>query len=158
MKKIVLLLLACVCMFAGCSQAPDRLNDRLKNLHQHNDHNLFNINNLSKEQEGLIRNNTADYVELSQNIDKAAVISADQNNQCILVYKTKSYIDCLSIFRSVNKESAKIEVITAKYFAQNGKKEKAKEMYLKIIKTYIGNAYRSYVNQAESGLKDLKEK
>jgi len=38
------------------------------------------------------------------------------------------------------------------------KKDKAKEMYRNVITTYVGDAYRSYVKQAEFGLEDLKEK
>ena len=154
MKKIVLLLLAFVGMVSGCSQLPEGS----KEYHQQNDNNLVVINNLSKEQTGLIVNNTTAYDKLLLNIENAALISVDQNNQCIRLYQTKSYIDCLSHLRSVNRESAKIEVMTAKYLAQKGEREKAKEIYRKIIKTYIGSAYKSYVQQAKSGLEDLKGK
>ena len=154
MKKIVLLL-AFICMFAGCSQVPP---ERSLEPPGKNYDNLLIIINLSKEQAELIRKNTDDYDKLLLNIEKAALISVDQNNQCSRAYQTKSYIGCLSHMRSVNQESAKIEVSTAKYFAQNGKKEKAKEIYRNILKTYIGKAYTTYVKQAKSGLEDLKGK
>lgn len=152
MKKIILLLLAFVGMFAGCSQPPEGSTE----YHQKNYNNLIIINNLSKEQTGLIVNNTTEYDKLLLNIENAALISIDQNDQCSRAYQTKSYIDCLSHLRSVNKESAKIEVMTAKYLAQKGEREKAKEIYRKMIKTYIGNAYKPYVQQAKSDLEDLK--
>ena len=154
MKKIVVLLLAFVGMFAGCSQLPEGSTE----YHQQPNDNLVIINNLSKEQAGLILSNTREYDKLLLNIENAALISTDQNNQCIRSYQTKSYINCLSHLRSVNQESAKIEVMTAKYLAQKGEREKAKEIYRKIIKAYIGNAYKPYVQQAKSGLEDLKGK
>ena len=151
LKKFVLLL-AWVCMFTGCSQAPDR--PRVYDKSNYN--NLFKIQAISKEQTEMIRNNTADYERLLLNINKATLITADQNDQCIRAYQTQSYFDCLSHLRSVNQESAKIEVTTARYLAQKGKKEKAKQMYQSVLKTYFGEAYRPYVKQAQIDLEDLK--
>ena len=142
-------------MFAACSQVPPESSTEYP---EKNYSNLVIIRNLAKEQAGLILNNTKNYNTLLLNIDKAALLSIDQNNQCSRAYQTKSYIDCLTQMRSVNTESVKIEVSTARYFAQNGRKEKAEEMYRRIIKTYIGKAYTTYVRQAKSGLEELKEK
>lgn len=151
MKRFVLLL-AWACMLAGCSQALDRPREYDKS----NYNNLFAIQAIWKEQIELIRNNTADYKRLLLNIDRAARITDDQNEQCIRAYQTQSYFDCLSHLRSVNQESAKIEVTTARYLAQKGKKEKAKQMYRDVLQTYFGEAYRPYVRQAQNELEDLK--
>ena len=153
MKKIVLLLV-CIYMLTGCSRATNRSDD----YHQQNNDNQTNIDNLSKEQSVLINGNTSDYRKLLLNIKKTARIVGDQNKQCLLAIQSPSYFDCMNIFRSVNIESAKIELITAEYLAKNGKKEIAKEIYHDIITTYIGNTYAPYVKQAKLSLKDLNEK
>ncbi len=154
MKKVVLMLLFAT-MWYGCLSNP--YSNRWNEYYQQNYNNLVNIENLSKEQAELIRSDTADQGKLMLNIDKAKLIRADQENQCSWAYGTSSYIDCLTNLRLVAEQSAQMEIITAKYFAQKGMKDKAKEMYRNIITTYVGDAYRSYVKQAEFGLEDLKE-
>lgn len=41
-------------------------------------------------------------------------------------------------------------------YAKLGEKDKAKEMYRKVIVIYTGTAYKSYVKKAEFALEDLK--
>jgi hypothetical protein len=153
MNKIIFLL-TCICMFTSCGQAPNRSDDYQQQIND----NQTTIYNLSKEQSGLINSNTSDYSKLLLNIKKTARIVGDQNKQCLLAIQTPSYFECMSIFRSLNIESAKIELITAEYLAKNGKKELAKEIYHDIITTYIGNTYAPYVKQAKLSLKGLNEK
>jgi thiaminase len=110
------------------------------------------------EQANLIENNTTDFDKLLLNITKATAIRADQESQCSWAYpSTSTYIDCLTNYRLIGEQSAQLEVMTAKYFAQKGRIDKAKELYRNIITTYVGDSYRSYVRQAEFGLNDLKE-
>ena len=106
-------------MLTGCSQAPNRSDVS----HQQNNDNQTTINNLSKEQTALINSSTSDYRKLLLNIKKTTQIVGDQNKQCHLAIQTPSYFECMSIFRSVNIESAKIELITAEYLAKTGKKD-----------------------------------
>jgi hypothetical protein len=160
MKKIVSTLLLC-CFSLGCSGPKvnlDTPSNRWTEFQQQCHNNLVNIEILSDEQTGLIKKNTANYEMLMLNISKAAFIRADQENQCRLVYRSDLYLPCLGYLRSLREYSAEMEIATAKYFAQSGKKEEAKEMYRNVITNYVGSSYRSYVKQAELGLEDLKKK
>ena len=150
------LLLICLFLLYGCMggyQSPV-----WDGYHERNYNNLVEIRRLAEEQASLIKDKTTDFELLEQKIGRATLIMIDQQNNCNRIYRTSSYFDCSITLRLVASKSAEMEVITADYFAKNGMKDKAKEMYRNIIITYVGDAYKSYVKQAEFGLKDLEEK
>ncbi|HBR21387.1 MAG TPA: hypothetical protein DD713_02275 [Nitrospiraceae bacterium] len=143
--------------FYGCiTPATNSYSIRWDEYYRQNVNNLSDSERLFNEQTSLINSKTSDFDALQAHISRADAVRADQQNQCAWAHGTRSYIDCLTNLGLIAGKTADLELITADYFAQKGKKDQAKAMYRRVITTYVGDAYRSYVKRAEFGLEDLK--
>jgi hypothetical protein len=102
-------------------------------------------------------------------INKAEAVLADMLNtadatkaDCKKFCSDRSLFDaytcmyCRKASIAIVSDAAKQMLDVAKYYAKVGNKDKAKVMYQKVIATFVGDAYRSYVSEAEIWLEDLK--
>ena len=79
-------------------------------------------------------------------------------DECMRIYKDRQYCYGACMLREfLAKKSAEMALNAATFCTQKGLYAKAKQLYREIIITYTGDAYRSYVKQAEFGIEDLKE-
>jgi hypothetical protein len=124
--------------------------------------NLKEADRLQREQQQLISVESPDVEEIVQLANAASLTATNAQNWCDSWACTgrvnSTCIDCLGNFRSIAATAAQMTVNAANYCAKKGHKDRAKQLYLEVITTYVGDAYRSYVRQAEFGLEDLKEK
>jgi len=72
------------------------------------------------------------------------------------LYDAYTCMYCRKASVAIVSDSAKQMLAVAQYYAKVGNKDKAKVMYRKVIATFVGDAYRSYVLEAEFWLEDLK--
>lgn len=154
MKRIFLFL--CLLTAQSCANLGSYQNPWTEYYNQ-NLINIENMKNLDLEHVTLIANNTTDFNQLLSIIDQAALIRASQQKQYEFASGTSQGLDCLNILQLIGSRSAAIELDIADYLAKKGMKGKAKELYRNVITTYTGNAYRSYVRQAEFSLEDLND-
>lgn len=116
---------------------------------------------LQVKQESLIQQN-ADITEIISLTHRAMDKISEIDKKCAEVSWIRRssyddiYSDCLETKHGIAKVAATMKINAAKYCAQKGLVDKAKELYREVIITFTGDSYRSYVKQAEFGLEDLR--
>lgn len=116
---------------------------------------------------------TKEFIQVLQeepcDIKKAEAVLADTlttadtiMNDCKKFCSDRSLFDaytcmyCRKASVAIVSDAAKQMLDVAKYYAKVGNKDKAKVMYRKVITAFVGDAYRSYVLEAEFWLENLK--
>ncbi len=95
--------------------------------------------------------------KMISNANTASQLADEMKAACDMADAFGDYYSwCYGYFKIYASESAEIKLKVADYCLKKRLTDTAKKLYREIITTYTGDAYRSYVKQAEFGLDDVR--
>ena len=156
MKWIIIFII----LLSGCAGYAPSYTYQEPNWIQQYSNGLTKLSTIYKEYETEKQTRPIDINKIEELTGDMGVTAIEIEGCCKMQYCRGSYYNCagcLSMQRLGNERTAEMMLFIAYYYANMGDKKKAKAYYRVIIVMFAGDAYRSFVRQAEFGLEDLKE-